>query len=91
MKTLLILFAVFTALPAQAAEFYRASLQPVDGTGSTASGSASLILDEEASELTYDITVSGLGSDEIAAIDHDLEEPADGPDVSDGALDDVSR
>lgn len=70
MRILLILFAVFTALPAQAAEFYRASLQPIEGSGSSATGSASIVLDEDAGELTYEIAVSGLGSAELAAHIH---------------------
>jgi hypothetical protein len=70
MKSILILFAIFTALPAHALEFYRADLQAIEGKGSSASGIASLALDEEAGELTYEISVSGLGSAEIAAHIH---------------------
>ena len=66
--------AVFAAAlmvsPAHAVEFYKASIEAIDGTGSSASGSAVIIYDDQANELTYDISITGLGNDELAAHIH---------------------
>ena len=71
MRTIVIAFAfLLAALPASAVEFYKATIEAVDGTGSSASGSAVLIYDDQANELTYEITVNGLESPELAAHIH---------------------
>jgi hypothetical protein len=55
---------------AHAVEFFKATLGPNGDNGSAASGSASFILDEEAAELRFEITIEGLGSPEIGAHIH---------------------
>jgi hypothetical protein len=65
-----VMLVALVAPGASAVEFFKANLQPVDGTGSVASGTGSFVLDEEAGELTYEISVEGLGSPEIGAHFH---------------------
>ena len=56
-----------------ATESFHADIVAVDGTGSTATGTATLQLDADRGEVTYEITISGLGSAEIGAHIHDAQ------------------
>lgn len=56
--------------PLLAAENFVATLIPQPGTGSTASGSATLVLADDLSTASFNITVTGLSSAEVAAHIH---------------------
>ena len=66
---LVVLLTVFSGL-VSAQERYVAVLAPVPGTGSTGSGSATLVLDAPGTSLSYTISFSGLSSPEVAAHIH---------------------
>ena len=67
---LLILALVIVLAPGAAAEEYSAILAPRPNTGSTGSGVANLMLNGDATVLTYNITFSGLTGPEVAAHIH---------------------
>ena len=61
---------VLISAPAHAVEFFKADIEANGGTGSSASGVGSFRFDEDAGELTYEISVEGLGTPEIGAHIH---------------------
>jgi hypothetical protein len=65
-----IALVVSGASKARASETFVATLSPRAGTGSTGSGSATLVLDDLETQLSYTITFSGLTSTEVAAHIH---------------------
>ena len=64
------LFLLVTTAAVAATEFFHAQIAAVDGTGSSASGTATFQLDADRGEVTYEITVDGLGTAEIGAHIH---------------------
>jgi hypothetical protein len=72
MNRCLILALALLALPvsAHAVEFFKATVGPNGDNGSVATGSASFVLDEDAAELRFEITIEGLSSPEIGAHIH---------------------
>ena len=65
-----VLAALLISSPAHALEFFKADIEANGSTGSSASGVGSFVFDEGAGELTYEISVEGLGTPEIGAHIH---------------------
>lgn len=71
-RTLALTAALLLAVPValHAEETFTATLVPVDGTGSTGSGSATLVLNDEESQVSYNVSYTGLSSPEVGAHIH---------------------
>jgi hypothetical protein len=65
-----IMLLLAVAVPATAGEMFYATLAPPPGSQSTASGSATLELSDDLSELSYHIEFTGLTSEELGAHIH---------------------
>lgn len=59
---------------------YRAALEPVSGTGSSAHGNAVVVFNDDGSQLTYKLIVNGLANPTMAHI-HVVVEPGVAPPV----------
>ncbi len=73
MKTLVVatvLFAAIWCAPATSQEIYSASFAPTPGSGSAATGVGSFTLNAAGTQLSYNISFSGLTSNELAAHFH---------------------